>query len=374
MSAKPAKCSKCGGSNIIRYMDGYKCMDCKHTFTLPQHSKDVMIGKVETYVGRSSIQKILARIRDRSIEVIEPKFTYGEGVEYPLLQGIDLSREEVELALEELSGLEIFMREASSNIVLCPTCSSHKLSVQLLCPTCGSYNLEKGSVLEHLLCGYMGFEEDFSRDGRLICPKCRKPLKALGIDYKRQENVYRCIDCKSLQPLPDRRYVCENNHVFEEEEMILKKIYRYKVSPTAKNIIEVLTLDLRPVLIEGIKFGLYPRHPAIVKGKSGVKHEFSIGFWKDAKYIGSPDVAVEIRIHDEEIDEIMVLALYAKMIDVGVKNVILAVSRELNGEARKLAGTYGIKLVESRDLNELIERIKKDLKDIATILKASRTS
>jgi hypothetical protein len=220
----------------------------------------------------------------------------------------------------------------------------------------------------------MGFEEDFSRDGRLICPKCRKPLKALGVDYKRQENVYRCIDCKSLQPLPDRRYVCENNHVFEEEEMILKKIHRYKVSPTARNVIEVLTLDLRPVLIEGIELGLYPRHPAIVEGKSGVKHEFSIGFWKDAKYIGSPDVAVEIRIHDEEIDEIMVLALYAKMIDVGVKNVILAVSRELNGEARKLAGTYGIKLVESRDLNELIERIKKDLKDIATILKASRTS
>jgi len=136
---------------------------------------------------------------------------------------------------------------------------------------------------------------------------------------------------------------------------------------------ELLTLDLRPIIVEGEKLGLHARYPAIVRGKSGVEHEFLAAFWKDAKCIGSPDVIIEIQSSDEAVNELTVLVLYAKMIDVGVKNVILAVLPKLNEEARKLAKIYGIKVVESTDLNKLIEEVKENLKNVVETLKASET-
>jgi transposase-like protein len=375
MFTEVIRCSRCGGSNIIKHRDGYKCIDCGYLFTSsgPSEDKNLTMKEVGTYIGRGNIQRILHKIKDSNIDVIEPRFTYIKGVEYPSLQDADLSPQTVESTLEELSELETLIKEASSNIALCPICYSHKLSIQLVCPVCGSFNLEKGQVLEHLTCGYIGFEEDFHKDGRLICPKCRKPLRALGVDYKRQKNVYKCLDCGSLLPLPDRRYICENNHTFKEEEIILKKIYRYGVNPAAKNVMELLTLDLRPIIVEGEKLGLHARYPAIVRGKSDVEHEFLVAFWKDVKCMGSPDAIIEIQSSDEIVNELIVLVLYAKMIDVGVKKVILAVLPELSEEARKLARIYGIKVIESRDFNKLIEEVKKNLKDVAETLKASET-
>jgi ssDNA-binding Zn-finger/Zn-ribbon topoisomerase 1 len=374
MPAEVIRCPRCGGSNIVEYRGSYECMDCRYVFTSSEISKNLTIEEARAYIGRSNIQKVLHRIKDRDIDVVEPRFTYVKGVEYPLLQDTGLSLQAVESALEDLNKSEVLVREASINITLCPTCHSYKLSIQLVCPVCGSLNIEKGQVLEHLTCGYIGFETDFQRDGRLICPKCRKPLIALGVDYKRQKNVYKCLDCGSLLPLPDRRYVCENNHVFHEEELVLKKVYRYRVNPATKNIIEQLTLDLRPILVEAIKLGLYVRSPATVRGKSGVEHEFSIAFWRDVKCMSSPDAVIEIRLSDEVANEMMILALYAKMIDVGVRKVILAVLPELDEEARKLARIYGIKVIESRDLNKLIEDVKENLKDIAATLKATGKS
>ncbi len=373
MSTEVIRCPRCGSGNIVGYRGSYECMNCRQVFTSSKISENLTIEEATAFIGRSNVQKILHKIKDSSIEVIEPKFTYGEGVEYPKLREIGLSIQAVEPALEDLSKSEILVKEASSNIILCPICYSHKLSLQLVCSVCGSLNLEKGQVLEHLTCGYIGFEKDFQKDGRLICPKCRKPLKALGVDYKRQKNVYKCLDCRSLLPLPERRYICENSHTFKEEEIILKKIYRYRVNPAAKNIIEQLTIDLRPILVEGIKLGLYVRSPATVTGRSGVEHEFSIAFWKDVKYMNAPDAVVEIQLSDETVNEMIILALYAKMIDVGVKKVILAVLPELSEEARKLARIYGIKVIESRDFNKLIEEVKKNLKDVVATLKASET-
>lgn len=371
MSTEVIKCPRCGSGNIVGYRGNYECMNCRQTFTSSKISENLTIEEARALVERSNVQKILHKIKDSSIDVIEPRFTYSEGVEYPILREIGLSTQAVESTLEDLSRSEILVKEASSNIVLCPICYSHKLSLHLVCSVCGSLNLEKSHVLEHLTCGYIGFEKDYQKDGRLICPKCRKPLKALGVDYKRQKNVYKCLDCRSLLPLPDKRYICENSHTFKEEEIVLKKIYRYRVNPPAKNIIERLTIDLRPILIEGVKLGLYVRSPAAVKGRSGVEHEFSIALWKDVKYMNAPDAVVEIHLSDEIVNEMIILALYAKMIDVGVKKVILAVSPELSEEARKLARIYGIKVIESRDFNKLVEDVKKNLKDVVATLKAS---
>lgn len=373
MPADSIKCVKCGSGNIVGYRGSYECMDCGHVFTLPEITRELSIEEAKIYVGRIDTQKILSKIRDAGLEVIEPRFTHVEGIEYPMLRDTGLSPQAIESILEDLSKLEILMKESSSNVALCPTCHSHRISIHFVCSVCESYNLEKGHVLEHLTCGYIGLEKDFQREGQLICPKCRKPLRALGVDYKRQKNVYKCLDCSSLLPLPDRRYNCENNHVFREEELTLKNIYRYIVNPSRRSLIEQLTMDLRPLLLEGAKLGLHARSPAIVKGKSGVEHEFSIAFWKNVMLTTIPDIVVEIHLSDEVVNEMTVLALYAKMIDVEVRKAILAVTPELNENARKLAKIYGIQVAESRDLNELIENTKKSLRSLIETLRMTGT-
>lgn len=374
MSSEILRCPKCRGSNIIGYRGNYECVDCGYSFTISEASKAWSITEeAKALIRRTDLQKILHKIKDSNLDVIEPSFTYSKSVEYPSIQDEDISSGAAESALEDLSKLEILTKEVSSNIGLCPVCHTHRLSVHFTCSICGSPSLEKVNVLEHLTCGYIAPEKDFQKEGQLVCPKCRKTLKALGVDYKRQRNVYKCLKCGALIPIPDRLYSCENNHKFREDELIIKNIYRYEVNPVSRNIIDQLTLDLRPIQVEGIRLGLYVRSPAIVKGNSGVEHEFSIALWKDVKYIDRPEIVIDIYLSDKPANEMTVLALYAKIIDVGVKKAILGVLPGLNEEARKLAKAYGIKVIESKDADTLVEEIRKILREIAAASKTSQT-
>ncbi len=374
MSSEILRCPKCRGGNIIGYRGNYECIDCGHRFTLSEASKPATLTEEsKALIRRMDLQKTLHKIKDSDSDVIEPSFTYDKSVEYPSIQDIDMSPDMVESALEDLAKLDILTREVSSNIGLCPVCNTHRLSVHFTCSICGSPSLEKVNVLEHLTCGYIAPEKEFHKEGQLVCPKCRKTLKALGVDYKRQRNVYKCLECGSLIPIPDRLYSCENNHQFREDELIIRNIYRYRVNPTSRNIIDQLTLDLRPIQVEGIRLGLYVRSPAVVKGKSGVEHEFSIALWKNVKYIDSPEAVIDIHLSDKPANEMTVLALYAKMIDVGVKKAILGVLPGLSEEARKLAKAYGIKVIESEDADTLVEEIRKILREVAAASKISQT-
>ena len=70
-----------------------------------------------------------------------------------------------------------------------------KLAQLFQCPSCQSSKFEQIKLIEHFDCG------NFSEDSKYVddkCPKCKKQLKALGVDYRILSNRYSCQDCNDI--------------------------------------------------------------------------------------------------------------------------------------------------------------------------------
>jgi KaiC/GvpD/RAD55 family RecA-like ATPase len=85
-------------------------------------------------------------------------------------------------ALEQTGKLEAAPTFSS---ITCPYCNKSTLNMYLQCPTCQSQLLEKTEALEHFNCGHINARTNFEHNGKLMCPKCNKELKQIGVDYKR---------------------------------------------------------------------------------------------------------------------------------------------------------------------------------------------
>ena len=92
----------------------------------------------------------------------------------------------------------------------CPECGdSHLLFVEC-CPKCDSSNIHQESVIHHFRCANISPESTYEWDGQLRCPKCKKMLRHIGVDYDRPASVYNCQDCGNSFMTSKMRVVCTN--------------------------------------------------------------------------------------------------------------------------------------------------------------------
>ncbi len=116
---------------------------------------------------------------------------------------LDLPRgDEFELC-EELSGLGLFEREFRDRIHLCPHCGHYAINFREVCPTCRSARLRVVSNVHHYRCGHVAPEPEFREGEDLTCPKCRRVLRHVGVDFDRPNQVARCEDCGGVTPDPE---------------------------------------------------------------------------------------------------------------------------------------------------------------------------
>lgn len=79
---------------------------------------------------------------------------------------------------------------------LCPKCNHSHLLYTECCPKCGSSNLKIQNIIHHFSCANVSPESSYNVGGMLICPKCHKKLRHIGVDYDRPAVVYTCNDCE----------------------------------------------------------------------------------------------------------------------------------------------------------------------------------
>ena len=91
------------------------------------------------------------------------------------------------------------------------------------------------------------------------------------------------------------------------------------------------------------KKGVDAHAPALITGKSGVKHEFDLAVRRGADAV---KVVVDSELSVKEVDEMKVLKFYVKVFDVGPERAILCVSPRLSKRAAALAREYGIEVLE----------------------------
>jgi len=98
---------------------------------------------------------------------------------------------------------------------------------------------------------------------------------------------------------------------------------------------------------EGIKASA----PALIVGKSGVKHEFAFALLPDS---GKVKIVVDTELSVKEVDEMKVLKFYVKVFDTGPEKAVLCVSPKLSERASALAKEYQLVILENEVPKKLI--------------------
>lgn len=141
---------------------------------------------------------------------IEACFAPGERgvIKYSLLHSQASARTE----LEGLADLRLLRRRHFIRTHSCHHCGSLRLIAHEACPGCGSSDLVDEAIVHHYRCGCQQAESAFVSSASLICPKCRRELRHLGIDYGKPGTIVRCRGCGMESQEPDPVFVCTDCH------------------------------------------------------------------------------------------------------------------------------------------------------------------
>ncbi|RLE83426.1 MAG: hypothetical protein DRJ41_04885 [Thermoprotei archaeon] len=301
-----------------------------------------------------NIHSVLKALKKGDVRLIEGSIS-SEGIIYPLIEELGVPREEVGLIISELAKRGILKPETQTTIVICPVCGSHMLTLHAKCPRCNSPKIKKGIMIEHLWCGNIDFMDKFKRGDELICAKCGRNLKAIGVDYRNLGVLLRCEDCGEVFPRPQITYKCSEGHSFSEDEGLLYEVKSYRIdSSKIGDVVDVASLVEDAVS----EMGWRVESPAFIKGKSGVTHEFSLAlFPSQSSDENRPELVIDVYISDELIDIRQFLIFYAKVIDVSPREKALIAVPGLKEEARLMAEKSSVHVLELNGTHELSERV-----------------
>ena len=131
----------------------------------------------------------------------------------------------------------------------CPACKSINIMINYLCQNCKASNFTRGDVLEHNKCGHSDLENNFRQDNKLVCPKCRKELKLIGVDYFRVISALKCKECQNIFTIPEVSYDCSQcgNSGFSLSDGRWNQMYNYEISPEKLDQIKQNIVSLSPI-------------------------------------------------------------------------------------------------------------------------------
>ncbi len=147
---------------------------------------------------QNSIRRMLAYLHSRNISLDPSSGRLSPvGYAYPFYQ-VFHPEHNVMKSLKELQKLEdksLIDSLLVDKVNICYSCQSSYLNFSECCSKCGSRDVEFESLVHHFRCAYIGPESDFKNDGKLVCPKCDKQLKHIGIDYDKPSEISNCNAC-----------------------------------------------------------------------------------------------------------------------------------------------------------------------------------
>lgn len=111
----------------------------------------------------------------------------------------------LEKYLLQLESESKIMKISEIKEVSCTQCGSIRILPNFFCPACSSTNFVQGKLIEHFKCGNVSVEDSYKENK---CPKCKKEIKILGVDYKSMDNYYICNDCGDKFSDPSQDYIC----------------------------------------------------------------------------------------------------------------------------------------------------------------------
>ncbi|MFW6105506.1 MAG: restriction endonuclease [Chloroflexota bacterium] len=308
---------------------------------------------VSGMVDNELAMKLVAEMLAGRIVDIKPQFDFATetGFVYPVVEGtLKVKGKEAVVIMESLADRGILRKNFFDRLLRCPRCQSINIRPSTHCPKCSSGDIVRGRILEHLACGYVGVEEEFTTRGRYVCPRCKLELRTLGTDYRSKGVLYKCRDCSEIFNVPLVKWRClKCSSLATEDEINEVIIYSYSFDESKRNWLE---FELRPKarLVEFLRqYGYEVKENARVKGRSGAEHSIDILATRDDGVV-THNIAIGVEIARDKIGLDRILDFDVKAYDSGIHDKIMIIIPGLGEEAEKFASYQKIKVLAPKDL------------------------
>ena len=318
------------------------------------------------------IVKIYNHIKNKKITKFEPSFESLKGLSYLDTEDQYLLEDQI-FCFKELEKRGIVSSKPLFSMLRCPSCSFYSFCIRFGCTFCKSSNIIQGTAIEHDSCGNIDFDYTYRKaDGSMICGKCDKRLKAVGVDYSKIAISYRCLECKSLHSEIEQQYIClKCTKFFTKDELRLQQLFTFYVDQNKLSDIDKEYTSMSGLASELIKIHIKTALPGYLMGASRIRHEFSLVVF-DSK--DTPILVVEKieQIQNDKDIETKILSFIAKCTDTKISSKILVVIPDLNEELKVLATTYGIIVIGSDTEEDASSRIYSTVREIYDSKKAAK--
>ena len=161
-------------------------------------------------------------------KLIDRQFnTYKRASISRLVDQSQLSEAEVTEYVKKLESTGNVVTLEKIRELCCNDCGSLKLAQLFQCPLCKSPKFEQTKLIEHFGCGNFSEASTYEDDK---CPKCKKQIKALGVDYRILSNRYTCKNCNDIfQDIHTGSLCLKCNNTFSVEDGKWNESMEYKL-------------------------------------------------------------------------------------------------------------------------------------------------
>jgi Thaumarchaeal output domain 1 len=307
----------------------------------------------------------LLKVLKRNIKKFKPSFEPVLGFHYKEIEGYSTLEEQMQF-LESLEKIEILNNKATDAVLICSYCKSHSFVLKLACNQCRSSNVVLGTIIQHDVCGNVDFDYKYiARGSEMVCGKCNKSLKAIGVDHSKQGDFYKCSECKAVLPNIDKQYMClKCGESSIENEMDLIKLQTFAVN--TQKLVEYLNKNNNPIVSiteELSNVGIKSAISDSVVGMSQILHTFDLVVY-DSKNVPILIMDIIEPSHNSEKEETLILSFIAKTIDTNIPNKIILAVPSLKKNLKPLITSNGINLIESLTKDDVVIKVAHSIAQI----------
>jgi len=312
----------------------------------------------DALLNDTKVLLLLSNLIKNSSQELYPEIDPNYGIKYPQAEKVlGESSENIKSLINKLVKHGILLKKFNEKILSCPNCYSINVTTHYHCPFCNSINIEKEVLIEHVLCGNIDSKTNYEKNKKLICPKCKKELKEPNVDYRIIGSWFECNSCNKKFDEPNLIHFCRNcKKDFRIEEIDLIDVFSYKLNEELKSEIEE-KLMITPIKKALEELSYKVEVPGILQGSSGASHTFNLVASK-IKENKEKTIALDISLSTSTVSEQSVITLFAKIFDTHPSESFLIVMPTLSEKGKKLAELYGVKVIEGKNVEEIINKLK----------------
>ena len=289
---------------------------------------------------------IIAR-RMKDLPELCPTRLVDGGFIYKDIEELEL-KTDINKLLEFMFNNEYLERQPYETIMVCPSCNNTNIVPILKCKSCNSLAVRRERLIEHKAGGHIHPESSFEIKGeQLKCPSCSRLLNSS--ERRTIGAWFICSDCKERQTKITPEYKCLNDgEIFSPVMAEFDTIYKYILSENAKSLLGLDKVTILNSVVKILQKNWKVEQPFLLKGKSGIEHEFDLSCDGDGKRL-----LIDIEFASKPMDDQIVLASFAKTFEVKNDIYLLIAWPGLAKSATNLVEFYKINLIQSNNLEDL---------------------